>query len=103
MQQLDDWVQWISLNFEYATRAKPYGLGLPGINVNALTKVLIIGKRDIRPEADRVAMESAASGRRPVLDIHTYDFLLSEARKATRRRIADDASPCEECSLLDDL
>lgn len=78
LRQILEWRRWLAANRDYARRSRvEQGLGLTGIDDKA-HGLLLIGRERTMSVADAEQLRQLAHDHR--VDIHTYDWLVREAR-----------------------
>ncbi|MFI8916151.1 Shedu anti-phage system protein SduA domain-containing protein [Streptomyces sp. NPDC053513] len=96
IQQVKDWRYWIENNLQTARNSpRDGGCGLVGVTPRIDGMVFIARRRVFREEDQRRRRDIAWNDR---IEVHTYDWLLEEARKLIPLHVATVES-CEECEL----
>jgi hypothetical protein len=90
IRQIEDWRTWLARNANYAAQE----LGLTDIRADLRGLVLIGRRADVDSATNPLRREMAETRR---IQIHTYDFLLDNARRrldrtSTRRRARNSSS-----------
>ncbi|WP_078860394.1 Shedu anti-phage system protein SduA domain-containing protein [Streptomyces sp. NRRL F-2747] len=94
IQQVKDWRHWIENNLQTARNSpRSGGCGLFGVTPR-IDGMVFIGRREVTREDDQRHRHEIAWDQR--IQVHTYDWLLEEARKLLplHRATVED---CEEC------
>ncbi|MDX3101627.1 Shedu anti-phage system protein SduA domain-containing protein [Nonomuraea angiospora] len=96
MSQIRDWRIWLQKNSGYATNSKPNGLNLTGIS--AQSRGLILIGRDVdRTSKDRELIQYYSFNEQ--IAIHSYDWLVREARRRIELRRANPIVFEEDCEI----
>jgi hypothetical protein len=100
LHQIRDWRDWLRRSAEYAgSSSLAGGLGLVGLTDQAAGLVLI-GRRSDRTDKDRALIQRDMYDLR--IDIHSYDWLIDQARASIRlqeHECVDEDGLCSYCGI----